>query len=79
MINDRLDALHGEKVSVGTLLALREYKRIARAVREGRCEVLPYEDRDSELLEEVFGRKGLLEGIRRENEPELLLEVSPSD
>ena len=78
VINDRLDALHGEKVSVGTLLSLREYKRIARAVREGRCEVLPYEDRDAELLQETFGKKGLLEGIRRENEPELLLEVSPA-
>ncbi len=77
VINRPLDALHGEKVSVGTLLVLREYKRIARAIREGRCQAALYEDRDAALLEETFGKKGLLEGIRNENDPEPLLEVNP--
>ena len=34
MINGPLDALHGEMVSVGTMIVLREYKRVARAIRE---------------------------------------------
>lgn len=77
VINKPLDALHGEKVSVGTMLVLREYKRIARAIREDRCEVIPYQNRDGELLEQTFGRKGLLEGILRENDPDVLLEINP--
>lgn len=78
VINEKLDALHGEKVSVGTLLVLKEYKRIAESIRNRELRAVPYEDRDSALLEETFGKKGLLEGIRKENEPELLLEVSPA-
>lgn len=78
VINGRLDALHGEKVSVGTLLVLERYKQIARAIRNGECRVIPYEDRDAELREKVFGEKGILQGIAEENTPELLLEVSPS-
>lgn len=76
VVNGHLDALHGEKVSVGTMLVLKEYKRLARAVREGRCRVRICEAEDA-LLEETFGKKGLLEGIRMENEPELLREVDP--
>lgn len=77
VINGHLDALHGEKVSVGMVLVLKEYKRIARAIRQGRCHVKSYQAQDEALLEETFGKKGLLEGIRQENEPELLLQVSP--
>lgn len=76
VINGHLDALHGEKVSVGTILVLREYKRLARAIREGRCQVKAFEPEDK-LLEETFGKKGLLEGIRQENEPEVLREIDP--
>lgn len=78
VINEHLDALHGEKVSVGTVLVLREYKRIAKAIAQGRCHVKPYADTDEAILQETFGKKGLLDGIREENEPELLLDVHPS-
>lgn len=76
VINGPLDALHGEKVSVGTMLVLKEYKRIACAIRDGRCQVKPYEA-ENVFLEETFGKKGLLEGIRKENEPEVLMEIDP--
>lgn len=79
VINEHLDALHGEKVSVGLMLVLREYKRIARAIQKGRCHAKPYVNQDEKLLEETFGKKGLLDGIRVENEPELLLEISPEN
>lgn len=77
VINDHLDALHGEKVSVGTALVLKEYKRLARAIREGRCHAVPFEP-ETELLKETFGKKGLLEGILKENQPELLDEIVPA-
>ena len=77
VINHHLDALHGEKVSVGTMLVLKEYKRLACAIRENRCQVKPYEE-ETELLEKYFGSKGILEGIRKENDPDPLLDVNPS-
>ncbi|MDO4306678.1 MAG: sn-glycerol-1-phosphate dehydrogenase [Eubacteriales bacterium] len=77
VINGNLDALHGEKVSVGTMLVLKEYKRIADAIRDGRCRVIGYQGPETELLEQTFGRKGLLDGIQKENEPELLLSLDP--
>lgn len=76
VINGPLDALHGEKVSIGTLIVLREYNRIARAIREGRCRVLSEREDDTELLEKTFGKKHLLEGIIEENTPDPLEEVS---
>lgn len=78
VINGPLDALHGEKVSIGTLIVLREYNRIARAIREGRCRVLSEREDDTELLEKTFGKKHLLEGTIEENTPDPLEEVSPA-
>lgn len=78
VINGPLDALHGEKVSIGTLIVLREYNRIARAIREGRGRVLSEREDDTELLEKTFGKKHLLEGIIEENTPDPLEEVSPA-
>lgn len=78
VINGHLDALHGEKVSVGLMLVLKEYKKIGKAIEEGRCGVKKAVDSDEALLEDTFGKKGLLEGIRKENEPELLKEIEPS-
>lgn len=79
LINGPMDALHGEMVSVGALLVLREYKRIAKAISRGRCYVKNFEpEADEALLKEVFGKKGLLDGIQRENTPEPLLEIHPS-
>ena len=78
VINGPLDALHGEKVSIGTLIVLREYNRIARAIREGRCRVLSEREDDTELLEKTFGKKHLLEGIIEENTPDPLEDVSPA-
>ena len=77
VINGPLDALHGDKVSVATLLVLEEYKRIAAAITQGRCHVKPYKNEDEKLLKETFGKKGVLEEIKKENEPELLESISP--
>lgn len=77
VINGRLDALHGEKVGIGTLLCLREYKRIGKAIEEGRCQVKEYDGLEEELLRETFGSKGLLEGILAENTPDPLEEIAP--
>ncbi len=72
-----LDALHGEKVSVGMMLVLKKYKEIEEKIRKGQCHVKEFADTEEELLEETFGKKGLLEGILMENHPELLDELDP--
>lgn len=77
VLNEKLDALHGEKVSVGTVLVLKVYKKIAKAIRKGKCHAKPYEAKDMELLEETFGKKGLLESVLEENGKELLDDVDP--
>lgn len=76
VINGHLNALHGEKVSAATMLVLLEYKKIADAIRRKNCRVHTYREEDGELLRETFGRKGVLEAVRKENEPELLDEIS---
>ena len=78
VLNGPLDALHGEMVSVGTMIVLREYKRVARAIREGRCSVRTQWEDDTELLEKTFGSRGFFEGIVEENTPEPLLKISPA-
>lgn len=78
VLNGTLDALHGEKVSVGTMLVLQKYKKIAQAIREGKVHVCRQLEDDSALLAETFGKKGILEGILEENDPEPLLEVDPA-
>ena len=78
VLNGPLDALHGEMVSVGTMIVLREYKRVAKAIREGRCSVRTQWEDDTELLEKTFGSRGFFEGIVEENKPEPLLKISPA-
>ena len=58
------DALHGEKVGVGTLMAIREYHRLARLSAECWGD---YPGLDEALVEEVFG-DGLSRQIREENQ-----------
>ncbi len=76
LLNGHLDALHGEKVSVATMAVLIEYKKIAEAIRRKKCKVHTYIEEDRELLEHTFGKKGVLDAIRKENAPELLAEIS---
>ena len=76
VVNGHLDALHGEKVSAATMLVLLEYKKLADAIRRGACRVHAFTDGDRELLQETFGRKGILGALEKENTPELLDDVS---
>ena len=75
VVNDTLDALHGEKVAVGTMYVLEKYKGIANAIRAGRCQAHAWDDREVQTVAEVFGKRGLYEGIQQENGRELLLDV----
>ena len=67
------DALHGEKVGVGTILASAEYHRLAELET---IEVLPYSPIDQGWLREFFGEE-LYPVAKRENEKECLASVTP--
>ncbi len=77
VINGYVDALHGEKVSIGLVLNTALYKKIARSIHEGTCKVKPYEGIEDGLLRETFGAKGLYEAVIEENTPDPMLEVDP--
>ena len=77
IINDEVDALHGEKVSVGLVLVRRKYEEISQAIKQGTCRLKPYHGLEMKLLEETFGKKGLLESTVQENTPDPLEFVDP--
>lgn len=72
VLNDYIDAYHGEKVSVGLLLVTERYERIKNAILDGSCIVKQERENEEQLLEDTFGKKGLLEGVKEENKEELL-------
>ena len=74
VINEPIDALHGEKVSVGLIMCLEKYEKILYAIESSNCQVIDNAEFETSLLKDTFGRRGLYEGILEEN-GENLLEV----
>ena len=70
-------ASHGEKVGVGTLLASREYHRLAR-IENIDPYIKPYEPIDDAWLRRFCGER-LYPSVRAENESDCLARVSPED
>ena len=78
VINDRLEALHGEKISVATMLVLQKYKHIAAVIREGRCRVRSCPPDESILIKKTFGNKDIFGKINKGNQPDPLEEINPA-
>lgn len=76
VINEPVDALHGEKVSVGLMLCLEKYESILAAIESGKCQVTGHAAYETELLKDTFGKKGLYEGILEENGENLLESIN---
>lgn len=68
-------ALHGEKAGVGTLLAAREYKRLAE-IGDAAPAVQPYTPFPTEEMRVFFGVR-LCRSIEEENRCDCLAEVTP--
>ncbi|HHV08835.1 MAG TPA: sn-glycerol-1-phosphate dehydrogenase [Clostridiales bacterium] len=77
ILNDKLDALHGEKVSIGLLLCLEHYERLKQAITSGQCRVNGHSGFETEILMQTFGKKGLYEGVLEENGQNILETVRP--
>lgn len=76
IINDYVDALHGEKVSIGLILCLEYYEKIRKAMEEGTCEVIDGRDYEIELLQDTFGVKDKLTEALEENDPNLMEDLN---
>lgn len=72
IINDNVDALHGEKVSVGLIFCLEYYEKIRKAIAEGRCKVVDGRAYETELLMDTFGAKGKYQEVLEENNPNIM-------
>lgn len=72
VINGPLDAYHGEKVSIGLMIAVHSYHKVKNAIKNGICKVIPYKGMEYEIIKETFGKKGLYKEIIEENTPDPL-------
>ena len=76
VINKHLDAYHGEKVSVGLILVMEEYKKIKKSIENGRCRVKKYYGLEEDMIKEVFKSREMYDSIMKENTPDPLLNVN---
>lgn len=76
VINEKLDALHGEKVSIGLILCLDYYEKVKKAINSGNCSQHNKVEFETEILEATFGKRGLYEGIIEENGQNVLKEIN---
>lgn len=77
ILNGRLDALHGEKVSIGLIMCLERYQQLRNAIKTGQCKVTTLCAFETELMQETFGKKGLYQSILEENGQNILDAISP--
>jgi glycerol-1-phosphate dehydrogenase [NAD(P)+] len=75
VINDKLDALHGEKVSVGLLMTLWYYDFWRRAFCYEKFQFVENYDFETDELMDIFGEKGLYDMIIEINGENLLTPV----
>ncbi|MBQ9504506.1 MAG: sn-glycerol-1-phosphate dehydrogenase [Lachnospiraceae bacterium] len=79
VLNEELDALHGEKVGVGLLLVTREYHALERRIREGSCSVREWTGIEFDRIRDSFGKKGLYDATIKENTPDPMEGIKASD
>lgn len=79
IINDPVDALHGEKVSVGLVFCLEYYEKIRRAIADGKCRVIDGRAYETQLLKDTFGAKGKYEDALEENDPNPMADLDLAD
>lgn len=72
VINEELDAYHGEKVGIGLILASSIYHEAAEYLRSGDFEIKDHVDIETDLIEKTFLNKELCENIKKTNTPNLL-------
>jgi glycerol-1-phosphate dehydrogenase [NAD(P)+] len=72
VMNNELEAYHGEKVGVGLILVSDIYHKAAQRMKSGVFKIHRKVDVEMEFIEKVFTNKELCENIKKTNEPNLL-------
>ena len=72
VINDEIDAYHGEKVGVGLIQVSDIYHEAVKYLKEGNFKVKDHVDIETDLIEKTFTNKELCESIKKTNDPNLL-------
>jgi glycerol-1-phosphate dehydrogenase [NAD(P)+] len=79
VINEPVDALHGEQVGVGLLICADEYHRISELLKQGKAEPFSVEGLLEKDLKAGFPDAEMREMLRKENTPDPLEGLSGSD
>lgn len=72
VINEHIDAYHGEKVSVGLVLCIKIYQQVKEQILAKQCTVKKYSGLDINLLKNSFQKESLYAEILKENTPDPL-------
>lgn len=79
IINEPIDALHGEKVSIGLVFVMEYYEKIRKAIENGTCKIIDGRSYETELLRQTFGVKGKYKEVLQENDPNLMANIRLAD
>ena len=79
IINEPVDALHGEKVSIGLIFVIEYYEKIRKSIENGTCKIIDGRAYETELLQQTFGAKGKYEEVLQENNPNLMADINLAD
>ena len=77
VINDEIDAYHGEKVGVGLIQVSDIYHEAVYYLKEGNFKLKDHVDIETDLIEKTFTNKELCESIKKTNDPNLLDLIDP--
>lgn len=78
VVNDEIDAYHGEKVGAALLLVSDIYHKASAYLKEGRFNLKDHVDVETDLIEKTFTDRELCENIKKTNEPNLLETIDPA-
>lgn len=77
VINDELDAYHGEKVGIGLLLVSEIYHDAAEYLESENFALREHVEIETDLIEDSFKNEELCESIKKTNIPNLLDTIDP--
>lgn len=77
VINEEIDAYHGEKVGVGLILVSQIYHDALKYLKTGNFKVKDSVDIEIDLIEKTFRKKDLCESIKKTNVQNLLESIKP--
>ena len=75
MINPEVEAYHGEKVSVGLVMALQVYENICKAIQMGKCHATGNREIEKSLIQIHITNSDIYREFEEENEENALQEI----